>query len=168
MSIEHLSNRLAEAEADLAQAAAIHHEAQTRADAIRSRIGELEGRRQDLKVRRINGAAQPSDDGELLLLAGDIDLLRERLVTAQAEADALRPGIQQSAYESAKFAFDRAAADERLAILISKAQETEGLFLRLCAEIQEAGRAVSKPHLSHCWTPSRDFRRAVAIEWPPA
>lgn len=167
-NIELLSQQLADAEATLEVASASHKHANDRANAIRARMAELECRRQELQVRRVNGAASQGDQAELLLLGGDLQLLAETLREAEQEAATFDLNAMRAAYDTARHALDRAAADERLAMLLEKAKECEALFIRLCAAVQDAGREVGKPNLSQCWLPSREFRLLVGREWAPA
>lgn len=160
-NVNHAARLLAQAEADLSAAQALHDTAAEKAQAVRQRLAEKEQRHQELAARRVNGNAAPGDEAELILLSGDIPMLQDAL--AEVENDIPSIAGQQSAVDQRRQDFDDATRAARLEVLKDKATQADALLCRLMHDIEAAGGGLN---LCQLWLPSPTLQRTVDREFP--
>lgn len=161
--LQPLADHLAAAEADLAAATARRDEAVSYAQDVRNRLDEKARRKHELACRRVNGGAQPGDDAELILLAGDMGVLEKAL----ADAEEAIPSIatQQAVASRCRYMLETATAAAKQRILVEKATAADALLCRLIEEIVAGGGGLN---LLDLWQPSRALHVTICREFPPA
>ena len=159
-----ISNQIAEASRNLAEAEEAHRAASERVTKIQSRIGECQQRQRAITQQRLEGEAGPETAAEFSALQGDVETLSVMLSAAQVEANSLQPAVDEA---RRRVAFTEQLAARELAqaefeALGEKAVKLETALCRCIGQMHVVGRAkLGHSGLSQTWRPGDELHRAV-------
>lgn len=158
---ETLAQNAERAALELAEAEKTHKDAVDRAESIKARIEAVRSRKGEITGKRLDGSSTDVETAELAALILDEEALAIILAKAQSDAAALTPDAARNRLATAEAEWEKHTAEVRLDAVRERAKQLEAVLVDALAELAFQAKAAGAAHFREVWTPSPELETVM-------